>query len=208
MTFFQNYLVGRKTKYLWNNFSSFFNVDIGVGQGLALSPILSVLYLSPILHIFENQLKNLKISISILSFIDNGLLISQNKSMTVSNTNLFCSYNVISNLLTKFGLTIEYGKMEIFHFSRLQESFNSPPLNLIPLEGFVLHPKTTWHYLGFIFDCKILFYQHVDFYANKAILTIKCMKMLGNSSRSLNPIQKKCFYRCCTLPIALYRSQL
>jgi len=30
--FFQNYLVGRKTKYLWNSFSfSFFNVDIGVG---------------------------------------------------------------------------------------------------------------------------------------------------------------------------------
>jgi len=30
--FFQNYLVGRKTKYLWNSFSfSFFNADIGVG---------------------------------------------------------------------------------------------------------------------------------------------------------------------------------
>ena len=42
-TFFKNYLVGRKTKYLWNNLISlFFNVNIGVGQGLALSPILSV----------------------------------------------------------------------------------------------------------------------------------------------------------------------
>jgi len=31
-SFFQNYLVGRKTKYLWNNFFfQFFNVDIGVG---------------------------------------------------------------------------------------------------------------------------------------------------------------------------------
>jgi len=29
--FFQNYLVGKKTKYLWNNFSfPFFSVDIGV----------------------------------------------------------------------------------------------------------------------------------------------------------------------------------
>ena len=42
-TFFKNYLVGRKTKYLWNNLISlFFNVNIGVGQGLALSPILSM----------------------------------------------------------------------------------------------------------------------------------------------------------------------
>jgi len=126
----------------------------------------------------------------------------------VSNTNLFCSYNVISNLLTKFGLTMEHGKMEIFYFSRLQESFNPPSLNLIPLGRFVLHLKTTWHYLGFIFDCKILFYQHIDFYANKAILTIKYMKILGNYSRGLNSIQKRCLYRCCTLPIALYRFQL
>jgi len=32
LTFFSNYLVNRKTKYLWNNFSSpLCNVDVGVG---------------------------------------------------------------------------------------------------------------------------------------------------------------------------------
>ena len=46
------------------------------------------------------------------------------------NANLFYSYNVISNLLTKFGLTMEYRKMEVFHFSRLEESFNPPSLDL------------------------------------------------------------------------------
>jgi len=54
--FFQNYLVSRKTKYFWNNFSSpLFNVDIGVEQDSILSPILSALYLSPIFHIFEKD---------------------------------------------------------------------------------------------------------------------------------------------------------
>jgi len=32
--------------------------------------------------------------------------------------------------------------------------------------------------------------------------------MLGNSLRGLNPIQKRHLYRCCTLPIVLYRFQL
>ena len=64
LTFFKNYLVGRKTKYFWNNFiSSFFCVNIGVGQGSALSPILSIHYLSPIFHSLENCLKILKIPI-------------------------------------------------------------------------------------------------------------------------------------------------
>jgi len=118
-TFFKNYLVRRKTKYFWNNFiSPFFCVNIDVSQGSALSPILSALYLSPILHSLENCLKILKIPISIISFVDNGLFISQNKSISHSNANLFCSYNVVSSLLTRCGLVVEHGKTNIFYFFR------------------------------------------------------------------------------------------
>ena len=142
--FFRNYLIGRKTKYLWNNFSSpFCNVDVGVSQGLALSPILSALYLSPLFYILEKWLKNLRIPISILSFVDNGLFISQHKSISISNVNLFCSYNVISSLLTRFRLVVEYGKTKIFHFSRLHGVFNPSPLDLTSLGGGVLLPKPT-----------------------------------------------------------------
>jgi len=88
--FFKNYFVSRKTEYIWNNFSShLFDVNIGISQGSALSPILSALYLSPIFFILEKCLKILKIPISILSFVDNGLFISQNKSISISNVNLF-----------------------------------------------------------------------------------------------------------------------
>jgi len=141
--FFWNYLVGRKTKYLWNSFSSqFFNVDIGVGQESALSSILSALYISSILYIFEKGIKNLKIPISILSFVNDGF-ISQNKSLVVSNTNLFFSYNVISHLLGKFGLIMEHRKTEMFHFFRLHRVLNPPSLDLTPLESPILYSKNT-----------------------------------------------------------------
>jgi len=75
--FFSNYLVGRKTWYFWNIFSSlFFNVEIGVGQGSALSSILSALYLASVLYNLEKCLKILKIPVSILSFVNDGLLIA------------------------------------------------------------------------------------------------------------------------------------
>jgi len=95
-----------------------FDVNVRVGQGSALSPILSALYLTLFLYILENWLKNLKIPISILSFVDDGLIITQNKSFDISNSHLFCSYNVLSKLLNSFGLVIEHSKTEIFHFSR------------------------------------------------------------------------------------------
>ena len=142
--FFRNYLVGRKTKYLWIKFSSSFcNVDVGVGQGSALSSILSALYLSLIFHILEKHLKNLKISISFLSFVDNGLLISQHKSIQVLNVNLFCSYNIVFTFLTKFGLVVKHGKSEVFHFSRSHENFNPPSLDLSLLRGPTLSLKNT-----------------------------------------------------------------
>jgi len=79
--FFSHYLINRKTQYFWNNFSSpFVDVNVGVGQGLALSPILSALYLVPFFHILENHLKNLDLKFSILSFVDDSLLVAQSKS--------------------------------------------------------------------------------------------------------------------------------
>ena len=134
--------------------------------------------------------KNLKIPISLISFVDNGLIVSQNKFILHSNANLFCSYNIMSSLLSKFGLIIKHGKTDVFHFSRAHKVFNPPPLNLSPSGGSVLLPKDTWRYLGFIFDCKLTFRNHIDFYSNKAIFTIKYMKLLGNSTRGINSIQK------------------
>ena len=144
LTFFKNYLIGRKTRYLWNNFQSSYNVNISIHQGLALSPILSTLYLSSIFHILEKHLKILKIPISIISFVNDGLFISQNKSISHSNTNLFCSCNIISSLLMKFRLVVKHEKTEVFHFSRLYGAFNPPLLDLTTIEGSIRLPRALW----------------------------------------------------------------
>ena len=96
----------------------------------------------------------------------------------------------------------------MFHFNRSHGTFNPSPLDLSPIGGPVLCPKSSWKYLGFIFDQKLTFHQHIDFYSNKAISTVKCMKLLGNSTRGINPLQKRLLYRCCILPIALDGFQL
>ena len=139
-----------------------------------------------------------------ISFIDDRLFISQNKSFHILNSNLFCSYHIISLLLEQFSLVIEYRKTEVFHFSRSQEVFNPSPLDLFLIRGFILCSKETWHYLGFIFERKLSFCQHIDFYAKKAVSTVKSMKILGNLLKGLIPSQKHLLYRACVLPIVLY----
>jgi len=76
--FFSDYLVGRSTQYAWNSFLSHAcDVDVGVGQGSALSPILSALYIAPLLHLFERRAQALNLDTSTLSYVDDGLLVSQ-----------------------------------------------------------------------------------------------------------------------------------
>jgi len=111
-------------------------------------------------------------------------------------------------LLEKFGLVVEYSKTEIFHFNRSQDAFNPSPLDLFLLGGFILHPNNSWKYLGFIFDRKLMFHQHINFYMNKSISTVKCMKFLRNSNHGINPLEKWLLYRICVLPIILYGFQL
>ena len=87
-------------------------------------------------------------------------------------------------------------------------TFNPSPLDLSSIGGPILCPKEFWKYLGFIFDRKLSFCQHIDFHSNKAISTVKCMKILGNLVRDLNLYQKYLLYKSYVLPIILYKFQL
>ena len=54
--FFSSYHSDRSTMYSWNNFlSPIFNTNVGVGQGSALFPILSAIYLLPIIKTFKKE---------------------------------------------------------------------------------------------------------------------------------------------------------
>ena len=210
VTFLKNYLTNRVTTYRWNHSSSPpFPASVGVGQGSALSLVLSVLYPASILHLFEQQARcpENPLNVSTLSFVDNGLLISQERDYDKSLSTLKRSYNVISHLFTAVGLLLEYKKSEIFHFSRARIDLN-PPLDLTDIGGPILYPKDTWRYLGFYFNRRLTFRYHTHFYANKALSTVKAMNMLGNLLRGLLPLQKRLLYHTCVLPIVLYGFQL
>ena len=210
VVFFKNYLTNRVTTYSWNHFSfPPFPASMGVGQESALSLVLSALYLAPILYLFEWQARcseNL-LNISTLLFVDDGLLISQERDYDKSLSTLKHSYNVISYLFTAVGLVLEHKKLEIFHFSRTRIDLNLL-LDLTDISGPILYPKDTWRYLGFHFDRKLIFQYHTHFYINKALSTVKAMNMLKNSSWELLPFQKRLFYCTCILPIVLYGFQL
>jgi len=150
--FFSDYLVCSSTQYTWNSFLSHAcDADVGVGQGSALSPILSALYIVPLLHLFEHRAQALNLDTSTLSYVDDGLLVSQGRTYNKTLLELTSSYSIVSDLMVSFGLVMEHDKSEIFHFSRAHNDSN-PELDLLAIGAPILKPKTYWQYLGFYFD--------------------------------------------------------
>jgi len=77
---------------MWNGFTfPPFYSSVGVEQESALSSIISTIYMAPIIKMFKKRIKNLKNKIpsDILSFVDDSLLISQEKSY-----NLFLFFSI------------------------------------------------------------------------------------------------------------------
>ena len=109
--------------------------------------------------------------------------------------------------MVMFGLVMEHDKLEIFHFSRAHNDSN-PELDLSAIGAPTLKPKTYWRYLGFYFNRRLSFKEHVRYYSTKALSTVKAMEMLGNPSRGLLPLQKYLLYHFCVVPIATYGFRL
>ena len=172
-----------------------------------MSPILSALYIAPLICIFEHRAQALNLDTCILSFVDNGLLISQGKMYNKILPELYSSYRVVTDLMVTFGLIIKHDKSEIFHFSKVHNDSN-PELDLSAIGTPTLKPKTYWRYLDFYFDQYLFFKEHICYYSTKVLSMVKVMRMFGNSTRDLLLLQKYLFYYFCVVPIATYGFRL
>ncbi|KDR65447.1 hypothetical protein GALMADRAFT_148700 [Galerina marginata CBS 339.88] len=93
----------------------------------------------------------------------------------------------------------------------LSHSDYNPSIDLgfAPYTGATpLKPKPFWRYLGFFFDRKLTFREHVRFYSTKAFSSVQAMRMLGSSTKGLEPHSKRLLYRSCVVPIATYGYRL
>ena len=147
VNFIADYLVGRTTRFLWENkLSDPFPCDVGVGQGSVLFPIISGLYLSPVLWVFHTE----RIDNTLILYIDDSTIIVQSRLWTENLSKLKWAYKTVFELTSAMGLILEHDKSEAFHFSRIDGDAD-PPVDLryaLYTGNTPLIPKRLWRYLG------------------------------------------------------------
>jgi len=108
---------------------------------------------------------------SLLSHVDDGTVMAQSKSLDENRETLKDAYAVLLRLFVAIGLVVEHSKTEYFIFDHSHSNY-SPPIDLgyTPYTGNnLLKPNLHWRYLGFYFDRKLLFHEHVCYYSTKAL---------------------------------------
>jgi hypothetical protein len=144
--------------------------------------------------------------VDIMSYVDDGTIMTQNARLEDNLPALAKAYGWIVRAFTALGLVLEHDKSEAFHFSRAR-GFCPLPIDLrfaLFTGATPLRPKPVWRYLGFFFDWKLQFKEHVRYYSTKALTTVRSMRMLGNSARGLDPMQKRLLYWSCVMPVMTY----
>ena len=111
VNFFASYLVGRSTSCIWNTFVSDLRLaDVGVGQGRALSPVLSALFITPIMKLFK--LQAIRLGSTLLSYVDDGTAVMQSKSLDNNNAVLKQAYVILFVLFAALGLVLKHNKTD------------------------------------------------------------------------------------------------
>ncbi|KAF8655068.1 hypothetical protein AX14_008208 [Amanita brunnescens Koide BX004] len=198
MNLIKSYFKDWVTIYKWDNATSKrYNSSLGTPQGDCLSPILSALYLSAVIHrVFPETMP--PSTTRCLFFVDDGMIITASPSLQTNIAVLRLYLLLLLQALVDFGLQVETSKTELMHFFAFELSAarrlaitHQPHLTFTWKQiDYDIPPAARLRYLGFFFTPMLDFSFHVQFYTNKAFSTIRACTMLGNSVRGLGPQQR------------------
>ena len=117
--FMVEYLKDRVTSFRFNNqVCGPVEITMGVGQGSCLSPVLSGLYLAPVLHKWAPVDTLLEGNIQTQFFVDDGLFHAISDDLNTNVRLIRWRYRAMAEDLARIGVFIGTDKFELVHFRK------------------------------------------------------------------------------------------
>ena len=204
----RSFLKDRTVRLRFNGATSDpFDFAVGTPQGSPVSPVLSIIYTSPLLHKMREWKKS-----SLGMYIDDGVVFTCGRDWKEIENTMRNGYNICTEWLTKAGLNAEPDKTELLFFKKKGEKSEPPPHIHLPLPTlntyYRVKSTNTLRYLGFHFDARLNWKHHVDIACNRARASLKALQLLGNSVRGLDQARWRLAYNAICLPVLTYGCQL
>ena len=184
-----------------------FDFEVGTPQGSPVSPVLSIIYTSPLLHKMKTWARS-----SLGMYIDDGVVFACGREWEDIGATMCNGYSACAEWLTRAGLKIEPDKTELLFFRKRRDGVPPPPYIHLPIHALNTYyriPATnTLRYLGFHFDQRLNWSHHVEVVCNRARASLKALQLLGNSVHGLDQASWRLAYLAICLPVLTYGCQL
>ena len=199
-SFLSNHLVALR----FNGFTSDqYDLRVGTPQGSPISPVLSIIFASPILHLARTWTNT-----GLSMYVDDGNLFACGSDFSEVTNRLRSAYLDCWNWLHRAGLAIEPDKTEVIFFQN-SHARHARPANIWLADPsraleYRVEASNTVRYLGIYFDHQLNWRDHVRIMTNRARSSLKALQLLGNSVRGLQWAQWRVVYNAIILPILTY----
>ena len=204
----RSFLTDRTVRLRFNGRASDpFDFTVGTPQGSPVSPVLSTIYTSPLLHKMRDWT-----NASLGMYVDDGAIFACGRRWEDIENSIRVGYTTCMDWLTRAGLSAEPDKTELIYFRKRGEKTDPPHHMSLPLPLPNTHYRvtttSTLRYLGFFFDNRLSWTHHVEVMCNRAQASLKALQLLGNSVRGLDQARWRLAYNAICLPVLTYGCQL
>ena len=202
----RSFLSNRSVFFSFNNFTSDpFELDHGTPQGSPLSPILSAIYTSPLLH-FTNRSwvhKGLKM------YVDDGSIQGTSVTHREAAKAVAQGYEDVVQWLHRNGLTMDKEKTEFISFSPHHSTHLGARVTRLglrdPVHGeYAVSASKCVRYLGIFIQQDLKWTTHVRTMAARARSTIHALSVLGNSIWGISFVNWRKVFHSLILPVLTY----
>jgi hypothetical protein len=178
--------------------------SVGVPQGSPLSPVLSAMYTAWI----ANSIKDTR-GAALSFYVDDGALSAFTPTLETNVLVIEEGFKLVSQRLAEVGLPIDKDKCEAMHFTR-RRGLGSPVFRPTMPDGTRLHvtARETMRWLGFFFDRRLAWGQHVKIMCNRAHSKIKALRILSNSVSGMRLNNLRQLYMSIVDPVLTYGAPL
>ena len=178
----------------------------GTPQGSPMSPILSAIYILPLLRLTEAWRFQ-----SLSTYVDDGAIVATGASHQAVLQKCQDGFHMVTDWLMRNGLHVDPEKTEFIAFQRrranpAQVGALRPSIDLqVPGGGtLTVRRSTTVRYLGIYIDKNLCWETHAKIMATRARSSLQALHLLGNSVRGLDFHNWRTVFHAITLPVLLY----